>query len=269
MRKELFAGIQITILGKQEQHDLWDENNVHFVRSLKAGAQRNQAMRQLETEWIVNQGLAPRPELVNMLDQIHTDQMVWIPGSTGMRQAAVLPQADALASRLAGPLLVIRTADCLPLFFAFYGRGGLPDGIPAVQAIGIVHAGWRGLQMGIIEQSLHRVLATVAESAQTDGLTLEWAIGPCISGSKYEVGSEVAMHFQHVQPAERANHFYLDLNQGARTQVLDFCRQTGITEKSTNSLESCTMIENDRWYSHRAGDIFRNLNMIQIIPDFC
>ena len=72
------------------------------------------------------------------------------------------------------PLLVL-TADCVPLVLARRDRPGLA----------VLHVGWRGLVAGIVEEGL-RVVGRGARAA----------VGPAIGPCCYEVGSEVAAHFE-------------------------------------------------------------------------
>ncbi len=57
---------------------------------------------------------------------------------------------DALVTDRAGPVLAIRTADCVPI--AVYGSS----------SVAAVHAGWKGLEAGVVE-------AAVAEMRRIDG----------------------------------------------------------------------------------------------------
>jgi len=61
--------------------------------------------------------------------------------------------ADALLSDRPSDLLVVRTADCLPILVVALGGGQEAAGPRAVAAI---HAGWRGLVSGVIEAALSK-----------------------------------------------------------------------------------------------------------------
>lgn len=78
-----------------------------------------------------------------------------------------LGKADALWTDVSKRGLVIQTADCVPIFL-------IGD-----DAIGAVHAGWRGIANQIVEKTCERKDFHTA------------IIGPCISGTNYEVGEEV------------------------------------------------------------------------------
>lgn len=77
-------------------------------------------------------------------------------------------EADAMWTRVPGLLLAVVTADCVPVLLASPG------------AVGVVHAGWRGLAAGVIPAAV----------AQMPGPCVA-AIGPCISAASYETGEDV------------------------------------------------------------------------------
>jgi hypothetical protein len=80
-----------------------------------------------------------------------------------------------------GLLLVIRTADCLPVL--------LVD--PENRAVAAVHCGWRGTEKRILEKSV-RAMGEAYGSNPADILV---ALGPCIGAACYEVGPEVREGF--------------------------------------------------------------------------
>jgi YfiH family protein len=87
------------------------------------------------------------------------------------------PAADASVATAAGTVLAVLTADCLPIFFC------IDDG----SAVGVAHAGWRGLAGGVIE-------ATIARFRVPGGRLLAW-LGPAIAARSYEVGEDVRSAF--------------------------------------------------------------------------
>lgn len=89
------------------------------------------------------------------------------------------PPADALWTGRPGRLLVVRSADCLPVVVAALGSGG-------VQAIGVAHAGWRGVVAGVLP-----ALAAAIEAAAPGG-RLVAALGPCIGPCCFEIGPDAA-----------------------------------------------------------------------------
>jgi YfiH family protein len=102
------------------------------------------------------------------------------------------------------------TADCLPLLIA--DRQG--------REVCAVHAGWRGLAAGVIENALQRFQCSAHE-------LLVW-LGPAIGPSAFEVGDEVRELFlNHRQAAEslftltRPGHWLTDIYALARMRLED------------------------------------------------
>ncbi|HAZ7574446.1 peptidoglycan editing factor PgeF [Legionella sp. PATHC032] len=93
--------------------------------------------------------------------------------------------ADAAITRLPKLPLVIMTADCLPILLC--NRQGTE--------IAAIHAGWKGLYNGIIENTLKKL-----NSNMTD--IMAW-IGPAICQKCYEVGQEVYQSFTTKHPLTR------------------------------------------------------------------
>lgn len=83
-------------------------------------------------------------------------------------------EADGVATALPGVAAIVLTADCLPIALA------------TPTAVAMVHAGWRGLACGVIEEGVR----AVRELGGDDG-PLVAAIGPGAGGCCYEVGDEV------------------------------------------------------------------------------
>jgi YfiH family protein len=79
--------------------------------------------------------------------------------------------ADALVTSESDLVLAIQTADCAPVRF------DSPQGV-----IGVAHAGWGGLERGVLERTVEAMLALGA----TD---ISARLGPCIHVECYEFGA--------------------------------------------------------------------------------
>jgi len=90
-------------------------------------------------------------------------------------------EGDALMTNTPGLLLVIRTADCLPVFLVDKKN----------RAVAAVHCGWRGTEKRILEKA---VFAMDQAYGSKPAETLA-ALGPRIGASCYEVGPEVRKSF--------------------------------------------------------------------------
>ncbi|MEW6764182.1 MAG: peptidoglycan editing factor PgeF [Pseudomonadota bacterium] len=149
-----------------------------------------------------------------------------------------LPKADAAYTDRPGVVLAVLTADCLPVLFA--SRDG--------REIGVAHAGWRGLEAGVLEATLGRFTAPPAE-------IIAW-LGPAIGPAAFEVGDEVRAAFvaRHAEAAEafaptRTGHWLADLYRLARQRLA----ARGVGEVYGGP--RCTFSDAARFYSYRRDGV--------------
>jgi len=142
-------------------------------------------------------------------------------------------EADASYSRTSGVVCGVLTADCMPVFICDK-RGTV---------VGIAHAGWRGLVGGVIE--------SLVEEMKVEGSELLVHLGPAISQSAYEVGSEVKTQFLDRNSIfersfiEKNGKYYLDLYDGAKVILEGY----GIT--SISGGDCCTYEDSKQFFSYR------------------
>ena len=141
------------------------ENRKHFYEGVDASKMRGVALR-----------------------QIHSD-IVHIAASPAKLHEEEAPKGDALITRERGVLLVVQTADCIPILLADTKR----------RAVAAIHAGWRGTLRRIAGKTLGRMQMEFGTRPE-DVLA---ALGPGISRCCYEVGPEVAKEFQAQFPNAR------------------------------------------------------------------
>jgi YfiH family protein len=146
--------------------------------------------------------------------------------------AAIVPGCDALLTRVPGLALTIRSADCVPMFFAD----------PIRNAIGLAHAGWRGLAASLPA----RVVSALRHAYHSHASELRVALGPAIRMCCYEVGEEFAAHFGPFV-RDRDGRRMCDLIGVARAQLLS----CGIRLEHILDSERCTACETDQWFSLR------------------
>jgi YfiH family protein len=101
------------------------------------------------------------------LNQVHQATVIEV------NDEQLLVDADASFSREAQQICTVLTADCLPILLT--NRQGTE--------VAAIHAGWRSLAGGIIEN-------TVAQLQSPHEELIAW-LGPAICGNCYEVGNEV------------------------------------------------------------------------------
>lgn len=128
----------------------------------------NDAAERVQVRRIALERQLDRP--VQWLNQVHGTQLI------EFTQLSVLaPTADASLTASDQLALGILTADCLPVVFAS------SDGT----AIAAAHAGWRGLQAGILGTTWTALRARAPHGV------IYAHLGPCIGQAQFEVGGEV------------------------------------------------------------------------------
>jgi YfiH family protein len=118
-------------------------------------------------------------------------------------------------------------ADCVPIALA-RANGDAP-------AVGVLHAGWRGLLAGIAAGGVDAL----------GGTRLVAAVGPAIGPCCYEVGEEVADLFRARFGAGVLRGSKLDLWTSAELAL----REAGIAD--VERFDLCTACRPDLFFSHR------------------
>lgn len=145
--------------------------------------------------------------------------------------------ADGHASIARGTGMAVTIADCVPVFIAH------PSG-----AIALIHSGWRGTVAGITGEGIR---ALEARGLSAGDLRIH--LGPSICGGCYEVSPEV-----YGQLAGRAVEVPATVD--LRAIIAGHARALGVRHISIS--EACTRCDNDRFFSHRAGDAGRQLGVM-------
>ena len=123
-------------------------------------------------------------------------------------------EADALYSSSSDLALGVFTADCLPIAVSY------EDG----SRFGIIHAGWRGLSKGILDNFLYKF-----NDSHSD---INAWLGPCITKSNYEVGEDVYLSFTEQKEYEDL----LDAMGYEPCNLGDISRKTGLTTAELSSM---------------------------------
>ncbi|MDD5391991.1 MAG: peptidoglycan editing factor PgeF [Thiothrix sp.] len=153
----------------------------------------------------------------------------------GMDVGTCYPTGDASVALRKNQVCVVMTADCLPVLFC--NKAGT--------RVAAAHAGWRGLQAGVLEQTLAKLDCPPTE-------VLAW-LGPAIGPQAFEVGAEVCEAFmQHdpaaqaaFQPSANAGKWLADIYLLARQRLA----AAGVSAISGGDL--CTYTDAQRFFSYR------------------
>lgn len=141
--------------------------------------------------------------------------------------------ADAAITRNKKLPLVILTADCVPILFC--NQAGTE--------IAAVHAGWKGLANGIIENTIQKFSEPACNY-------LAW-IGPAICKKCYETGDEIKHQFLNKYPYVEAgfsdNYPKTHTDLPKITEII--LNKLGVIQ--VHQANACTFEENDKFYSYR------------------
>jgi polyphenol oxidase len=141
-------------------------------------------------------------------------------------------EGDALVTTEPEIVLAVQTADCVPITLT-----------TDVGIIGLVHAGWRGIEAGVIGRTIEAMGALGSVPDQVH-------LGPFIGGSCYEFGADdldrLARRFgDRIRTSTDAGAAALDLAEMIRSAQ-------NRPHRPRPGHGDCTACRPDRWFSHRA-----------------
>jgi len=162
------------------------------------------------------------------LEQVHGCDVVMAD------ERGVPPPCDASVSQRSGVVCAVLTADCLPLLLC--NREGT--------VVAAVHAGWRGLAAGVIEQ-------TIAQMKCPGDQIMAW-LGPAIGPDAFEVGADVRDIFLAYQA--QAEWAFRDQGNGKWLCDIYLLAKQRLTDLGVNQIcggDLCTYSDTERFYSYR------------------
>jgi YfiH family protein len=155
-------------------------------------------------------------------------------------ECALPCHADASFSSRPGSICAVLVADCLPILICDH----------AGTQVGAVHAGWRGLAAGVIEQAVSEM-----QGSSHANLGLMAWLGPAIGPDHFEVGDEVREAFMAQDKlsaqafrrhgASQTPRWLADLFLLARLAL----SRAGVTEIYGGG--ECTFSNPERFFSYR------------------
>ena len=170
------------------------------------------------------------------MHQVHKDNIVKIDESNihlfGGREKLV-EDTDALITNLKNTPLIVQTADCVPIILY----------CDESKSMAAIHSGWRGTVQNITAKTIS--LMKKEYNANTSKMYAY--IGPYIAQKDYDVGDEVAVHFQNKTIVN--NKWHIDNGLEIKQQML----ASGILE---NNIELSKLNTHDEvFYSYRRDGV--------------
>lgn len=148
--------------------------------------------------------------------------------------SSLAPDMDALITATPGRGLLITAADCLQVL--------LHD--PRSPAIGIAHAGWRGLVAGVLDATVARMGERYGSRPRDLLAGIGPGLGPCCARFSDPARELPASFAPYIRPDR-----HVDLWAAARDQLL----AAGLLPGHIEEHAICTVCHRDRFFSHR-GD---------------
>jgi YfiH family protein len=169
----------------------------------------------------------------------------------------VILGADGLLTKEKGIFLSVTIADCLPVFFYESQK----------QVVGILHAGWRGLEKDIIQEAIGKMEKIFGCEPQK----ILAGIGPAICAKHFEVGEEVAEPYKMTDKyksyglekiiTEENNKIFLDLKAIAKFQLM----HEGLLERNIEINPECVFELPEKYFSFRRDNEKEVSAMLAII----
>lgn len=174
--------------------------------------------------------------------QVHGAE-VRVHAGDGLEGLLVMDGFDGHLTDRAGMLLAVSVADCVPIFVLD----------ARTRAVGILHAGWRGVAGGILEAATGRL----AERFGSRPADLWVHCGPSICGVCYEVGPEVhaGVHPRREPPARPTP---IDL----RAALAERAQAAGVPAAQCSLSSHCTRCGPGAFFSHRGGSAARQMGVL-------
>ena len=165
------------------------------------------------------------------LNQIHGVSVC----SVNERTLDTFPDADASETRMRCVVCTVLTADCLPVL------------ITNTQGnhVAAIHAGWRGLVSGVIEQTLQRF-------SPQDRL-LAW-LGPAIGPQHFEVGEQVRQAFAVASDGDLTQALFIPQPNAKYKVSLYALARLRLRRMGVHHVfggDYCTMADSAYFYSYR------------------
>ncbi|HJU88428.1 MAG TPA: polyphenol oxidase family protein [Gemmatimonadaceae bacterium] len=221
--------------------DFTDFGITAFTTTRAAGSfsvASREPVSEVMARWTALRGSFQEVSRLATASQVHGDRILehtsgwegWLRGDS----------ADGHIARTTGIAMAVSVADCVPVFIAH------PSGTAA-----LLHAGWRGTAAGILDRALDRLTRVGLSPSE-----LRLHLGPAICGDCYEVSPDV---YQRLTGRRVGAPSTVDI----RALLADRARSRGVAHVSVS--QWCTRCNNDRFFSHRAGDEGRQLGVL-VVP---
>ena len=209
----------------------------------------------LRNRQIAKEAVLPGSELMTVY-QVHGTEVFHVTEKLPIEER---PEADAMVTATPNIVLGILTADCVPVLFSD----------PEARVVGAAHAGWKGLVVGVLENTIEAMIGLGASASNISA-----AVGPCIGQRHYEVDQAFYDKFIEADGASKryfatgnTDHYQFDLEGYAEHRL----KQASLDHVDVLGLDCYA--DKSRFYSFRrakaegAGGYGRQISLIGLAPD--
>ena len=181
----------------------------------------------------------PEFPFIASLKQIHSTRVIALHSPVDLGVMAPT-EGDALVTNQPQTLLVVRTADCVPVLLVEKERG----------VVGAIHAGWRGAVEGVVPETIRTCVEYFGAKKEHIHVAIGPSIGPCCYEVDEPVIEPVRTQFpdwpdvlQETTPGKGV----LDLKKLVHHQIV----ASGIPECQVGQVDQCTYCRADLFFSYR------------------
>ncbi len=210
-------------------------NNNHYISGFSTrllGDGRNtQVIQNFLSENDISYAALVLPE------QIHSANVADITETAARIQK--IDDTDGVVTNLERVILVVRTADCVPMIFADKKAG----------TIGISHQGWRGSLKRLPEKIIHAMRKKGADSSN-----IEIAIGPAIGDCCYDISED--RYYAFMEEFNGFSDKIFSFRRGKRHLNLALLNyllvlHAGVKKEHIDFFPFCTSCDKNRFFSFR------------------
>ena len=165
------------------------------------------------------------------INQIHSSKVIMaeVPGN--------YDAADGIINEGGNLVCSIKVADCLPIYFVNNHT----------KTLGLVHAGWRGLSLGIINNFAKSINKYYENTSDYYAL-----IGPSIQPCCFEIKDDVLDSFDsRFYKKTGFNVYTVNLQEWALNQLMNI----GILKKNIFIIDKCTYCLDNLYHSYRRSGL--------------
>lgn len=147
----------------------------------------------------------------------------------------IIWQTDGLITNEKNLFLCLTGADCFPVYFFDKEK----------EVIGIVHAGWRGVVSGVIENAVLKMQKEF--NCKIGGINV--ILGPGIRSCHFEIKKDIINQFKKYKEfiINKDDKIFVDLPGIIKSQLL----KLKLPEKNIKDSNECTYCMADKYFSNR------------------